>query len=56
MDQTLTHNKILEYWNTTIKPKHLRELLNDEERNSALVTEFDGITLDYSHEKLDKVN
>lgn len=35
-----------------IKPTHLRELLKDEKRNSALKIELDNIYYDFSHEKL----
>jgi len=38
----------------TIEGLHLRDLMKDEERCSALSTEFDGITLDYSRQLVTK--
>ncbi|KAM3127433.1 hypothetical protein pb186bvf_020466 [Paramecium bursaria] len=43
---------ILEYYEK-LKQTHLKDLLEDDERNSHLVAEYDGILLDYTHEKVD---
>ncbi len=42
------------HYDSEIKPLHLRELLKDETRNDALKVEFDNITLDYSHVKMNQ--
>jgi len=36
-----------------MKARHLRELLSDDSRNESMFVKFDGITLDYSREKVD---
>ena len=43
---------ILEYYEN-LRKTHLKELLKDDERNTHLVAEYDGILLDYTHEKVD---
>jgi glucose-6-phosphate isomerase len=46
--------KILKHYEEVLKKQHLRQLLDDDARNKALVCEHDGVLLDYSHEKLDQ--
>lgn len=41
----------LEQHAKVIKELHLKNLLQDAERNKSLTTEFDGITLDYSRQR-----
>ena len=40
------------HFQNDIRPHHLRDLLQDNERNSQLQTRFEDILFDYSHEKL----
>ena len=44
------------YYDNDLKPKHLKELLSDASRNSALSTDFSGgnLILDCTHTKLDQ--
>jgi hypothetical protein len=54
MDTSATQ-AILSHWDTHLKGTHLRTLLDDEHRNKQLVSEVEGVLLDYTHEKLDEV-
>ncbi|CAD8066766.1 unnamed protein product [Paramecium sonneborni] len=45
--------KIAQYYETVLSKTHLRTLLDNEDRNKHMVTQYDGILLDYSHEKVD---
>jgi len=42
----------LEQHAKVIKELHLKTLLQDEARNKSLTTEFEGITLDYSRQRV----
>ena len=46
--------KLKEYYDNTLSKKHLKELLNDNERNDKLRAELgDDIILDFTHSKID---
>ena len=45
-------SELQSHYESEIKPNHLRELLQDEQRNDTLKVEFDNIILDYSHVKM----
>ena len=44
--------KILEQHVETIRSLHLKDLIKNPERSAALVTEYAGITLDYSRQNV----
>ena len=52
VDTSLPWESLLSHYESEIKPLHLRNLLQDADRNSQLKAEFESILLDYSHVKL----
>ena len=43
-----------EYYEESLSKEHLKELLQDKERNEKMAIDFDNILFDFSHEKLDE--
>ncbi len=41
------------HYDTTVKQKNLKDLLNDAERNAALTLQFGDVVLDASHVRID---
>lgn len=54
VDSSLPWQTLLSHYNSEIKPLHLSSLLQDAARNETLRAEFDSITLDYSHIKMNE--
>jgi hypothetical protein len=42
-----------QYYDSTLKGTHLRDLLADNTRNELLICQFENLVFDYTHEKLD---
>lgn len=54
MERSSLWQNLQDHFNKEIKPHHLRELLKDEKRNSALKIELPNLLYDFSHEKMNE--
>lgn len=52
METSQNWSSLLHHYQHDLKNTHLRDLLQDRERNDKLQTQFEDLIFDYTHEKV----